>query len=228
MVGTYSPHMLMAFGGKLDTGQTPAEIWQCGIRFECRSGTSTPYVPDPQAFVDALADPLSNWFKGVNNPNRIAVGVTLEWIKCNPILPDGHYRDPVTYQHDYDPVLAGVANASIPNILGSRISWTTAKKRGPGSRGGVYLPAWGLQTAFVGSMRMAAGEPAVMLASGKELLGVTSAAGGALDLEIAPVIASRVSGTNVDVTGLRVGDVLDVQRRRKDALTEAYVADVWP
>jgi hypothetical protein len=39
---------------------------------------------------------------------------------------------------------------------------------------------------------------------------------------------SRKNSNAANVTRLEAGDVLDVQRRRRDSLLEVYSASVWP
>lgn len=223
----YKPHTLVAFGGVLDTAQTPGEIWQCGIRVVTTGGSGDGLpLPNPQQYADGLAPLLSSWF-GLTN-HRIPSVARLDYVKVNNIGADGKYVDPVTHIHTYSPGIPGGSVATVPSILCCVLSWSTAHTRGPGARGRIYPPNFAAAQFTPGSSRILASDITALTLSGQDLLQAIVGGGGASDLELMPVVASRVNATNTPITGVRVGNVWDVQRRRKDAVPEAYTSLPFP
>lgn len=90
---------------------------------------------------------------------------------------------------------------------------------GRSHRGRMYWPAGGNTVTGEGRLSAAVrGNIATQAAA--YLVAAGSAAG--VDLAMIPVVNSKVLGTTTEVTVLRVGDVIDTQRRRRNRLVEAY------
>jgi len=219
----YAPHTLVAFGGVLNTGADIPEIWQCGVRVTDVVGGGP--LANHDAYLAGIKDPLGTWF-GLVGTYGFPSACTLNWIKANPITAAGKYRDDTTHLFDYPTPVAGGCVvpyfSPVPDILCAAISWTTAKARGKSHAGRIYLPNWSIQTTVPGSMRLANGMTAGWLARGVALLKVLSDS----NVHAVPIIASS-AGPTAQITGVRVGNVLDVQRRRKDALKESYTGGVY-
>lgn len=214
----YAPHTLVAFGGTLNTAQTKAkEIWQCGVRL---GGGG---INDCAAYLAAIQGGLSAWF----HANTLIPSVcTLDWVKANNIGADGKYVSPNTFVHDYAPTITGGGVAGINDILTLVLTWTTDYQRGPAHEGRIFLPLYGVGQVSGAAMTASQADINTALAQGKSLLtvlanGVTGGAGY-------PAVLSKINGADRSITGIKVGDVLDVQRRRKDALKETYTSSTWP
>lgn len=94
---------------------------------------------------------------------------------------------------------------------------------GASGRGRIYWPATG-QSLGAGTLRLAAGVNATLAAAFQTYL---SAIETALESEftgVSLVVWSRTQGALHPVTTVRVGDVLDAQNRRRDALVENYAS----
>lgn len=220
----FAPHTLIALGGHLAGTDQNSEIWQCGVRMSLWGGEpGAPIGPmtDPQAWLDAIHTGVSTWWSAAGMTNT----ATLAWLKVNNINAAGKYSDATTtHVYDYNPEIGGGTSSHTPNFCTLVVSFQTAKKRGPGSHGRVYLP-----TAIPdeGGLSLVSQSAAGTAAShGRDLLTALSGTHGAQTCF--PVVASRVNATLTPITGVRVGTVIDVQRRRKNALIEQYVHLDYP
>jgi hypothetical protein len=216
----YGPHCRVSFGGPLGT---EGEIWNCNVSVaQTTSGPFTPaFVSDLEGYLDLIKPKLSAWWSAVGSAN--ASDAKLAYVKANNIDPDGSYHDKgITHQRDYNPAVAGGQSRNFPQILSVALSWkTNAVTRGPGANGRIYPPN-GLGSSS--SMRISAGNQATYVAAGIALLtALTKIDAPPL---IVPCIAST-KGQSYAITKVRVGDVLDVQRRRKNQLAETYVSGAF-
>lgn len=216
----YAPHTLVAFGGVLNSAADVPEIWQCGVRVTDVVGGGP--LANHTAYLAGIHASLGAWFSGVD-PVGFCPMTSLNWIKANPINAAGKYASDTTYLYDYpDPVAGGISGPALPikpDILSVVLSWSTAKARGKSHAGRIYLPNYLVHTVVDGSMRITAGDVTGWVTKGVALLGVLANSA----VKAVPIIASS-AGPTAQITGVRVGNVLDVQRRRKDALREAYTS----
>nr|CRY97259.1 hypothetical protein [uncultured prokaryote] len=224
----YKPHTLVAFGGTLKDGGLN-EIWQVGIRVVQPAGSGAPTEPltDPAAYMEGISLVLGDWYGGSVLHTSEA---TLDWLKVNNIGADGKYSDPSSSNvYDYSPKITPTGDALYPNVLCTAYSWLTDVARGPGRTGRIYLPNNAAALATPGGMLLNAGSPGAMLTDALALLDVINNTASPDTGEPAqPVVASKVNATNSNITSVRIGNVLDMQRRRKNKLVESYTAGAWP
>lgn len=207
----YQQHLLVAFGGTLPNG----EIWQCGVRGLPQASAS---YGDRQDIADRIAPNLETWFSTAGN--LMSNLASLTFVKVNEIGPDGKYvGNPVTVDTAVTP---GGRTPAMPDILTVAFSWTTAAKRGLAHTGRVYPPVAIDQTQF---MLMTNTTRDSYLPSASNLL--DAIADNASSFGVAPYVVSS-QGPMHAVNGYRIGSVIDVQRRRKNALVETYGDGVWP
>jgi hypothetical protein len=225
----YPRHMLFVFGGTQTAASEAGEIWQCGIRCAPAAGSAHDYG-DEDAILAAIQGPFKTWYTGAGANMRS--DFRLEYLKLNEIAADGSYADPTTtHRFDYGTFGSGATTPSTPSIITLAWTWTTARLRGIASRGRIYPPV-AVVTAS-GSPRVTSTVTANSVTAAKALLSVLSRPNG-VDFELAPCVVSAGSnggagtGAIEDITGVKVGDVADVQRRRKNALKEVYATGVWP
>jgi hypothetical protein len=218
---TYHPHTLVTFGGKLNTGVADEEIWQCGIRV-MKPGAAGP-LDDHDAWLTFAAPKIATWFTAAA-PAAFPNSAALTWLKANPIGADGTYSDPVTHLHDYSTPQMGtvIGSGQIPDVLCIALSWQTAKairRHQYATHGRIYPPNY-VGPASGNGMRTATGVSAAWATKGHDLLTAMSGT----DNPCVPIVASGHAGEYSPITGVRVGDVYDMQRKRKSALNEVYSA----
>ena len=216
----YPLHWLLSFGGKFNgTGLAP-EVWNCNVRGLPDAGSDKD-INGEHDTLENIAPLLSQWFNAGSSNMRF--DATLEWVKLNQIGPDGKYVKPVTFVHDYAPVVTGgSASPTMPPILTLAFSWTTARSRGPGSHGRIFPPYF-LPTDATDVVATATRDAA--MASANKLLCAIAATPnthpGTNFRGMNPMVISK-TGVAETITGIRVGSVIDVQRRRKNQIIEQY------
>lgn len=218
----YAPHTRVSFGGSLENGTVFDEIWNCNVNVITPDIGGGP-LENPIDYLAEIAPNLAVWFGAA--ASNISSRARLEYVKANSIGANGKYSDALnSNQFDFDTFTIGHIDPIWPGIISIVTSWRTSATRGPGSKGRVYLPNGTVGTAI--NLILDAGSQASYVTAGKNLLTVLRNNGG--DNEALPVVASGVAATNRAIVAVAVGSVIDVQRRRKNALTETYVQSDWP
>lgn len=174
-----------------------------------------------QAQVDSLATATSTMFANAN----LAV---CQWnkmtaIKLAPIAADGHYPPGEdAFEHVYAPAIVGGATVSTiiwPPQCSYSVGLQTAASRGRGHIGRFYLPSLSFNvntaTGKVGDLSASVG---AVLRTWINAINATSGIG------TVGVLSSLGSGASRVVTGVRLGQVVDTQRRRRNAIGESYTS----
>lgn len=218
----YTPFTRFVMGGTTDPGTlTQSEIWACSISMMHGTELDGP-IPLPMTWLNEIQAGVKTWFQSANA--MISTKSQLTYLKANTIGPNGKYLDPTTANtYTYSVPGVGSVAPTTPSICSCCLSWTTPRLRGPGSHGRIFPPnnaTSGAATLIINSTVQGN-----LITSSKALLTVLQNLSGTQTGM--PCIASNVDGTIQPITGVRIGNVLDVQRRRKDALRETYVSSSW-
>lgn len=224
-------HTLVAFGGTLPLGEEwsiTARVLSPGLLVPIAEASLEEYLkgPNPGSTLGGIAAGMAGIFSGsgaaMGNQNR------LTWAKANNIGSDGKYSQPTTHVWDYPtPIIGGGASSGPPAMCTVAWSWgSTAKRRGPASRGRVYPPNNGLNQVTNPQGIIASSAQTSQLAAAKAFLSMLATGSGTITA--VPVLISTVSDAYSVIDEVRVGRVWDVQRRRKNQITEDYVTGVWP
>ena len=208
----YTPHVLVAIGGSWvnDTN----EVWECTVRLQANGGGGD--TLDPDAYLAAIATPLKTWFTTV--ATHMSNAATLAWVKANHVGADGNYVDPTTtHVHDYSPVGVGGLGQYSPGFCSLAYTWETANARGPGHRGRIYPPncTWVTDSS---AFKVTAADATTNATNGAGLLAVLKNTASAPGLHGTPVVASKVNGAIIPITGCTSDNVYDVQNRRKNRI----------
>jgi hypothetical protein len=180
-------------------------------------------LTDEETFLDFLKDRFAAWY---GSHSMCRSDAKLDWLKCNRIAPDGTYAEAgVTHERLYTPGILGPNGEGVPTILTCCWSWRTARSRGPGSHGRIYPP---VSLGPGPSMIIPTADVTDLLTAAKDFLGVLAAPNFP---EVGNGFAvCVVSDQDViePVTRVTVGNVIDVQRRRKNQLAETYQSFAGP
>lgn len=222
MVAMYTPHVLLNLSGPLG----PQEEWSTGCRYIAPAGL-IPTQAQLQELCDDTADDFATqWVKAAGH---IGATAGLKTIKINAINPDGKYRDPITARHDFQTAIYGPDSPSMPDFNAISLTLGTGYNRGRAHSGRMYPPNYGVPLASASPPKIAAqqqGELGIWL---KDLLQIIVDGVGGIQLNLLrPAVCSKIDGTVRPVTEIRVGNVIDVQRRRKNHVTEVYIATPFP
>jgi len=217
----FAPHYRISFGGSLAEAFVKDEIWNCTVNGRDDStGPAHNFTED--TYLDEIQAALATWFASsdAGHSNQ----ATLDYVKCNLINAAGNYDSNDSHTFFYSgTAVRGGGTPAYPQIITTAISWGTSKARGPGAHGRIYPPNNTFDTA--NTLEMSVNSQTGLVRAGKALLTVLTNAGN--ENNLMPVVASNVDASLTDITSVRVGSVKDVQRRRKDALVETYVKDLW-
>lgn len=222
----YPYHYLFAFGGTLLGG---SEIWTNTIRFVA---TGTPDEDYDQAErAEGLTTVMAEGFALTGAATLgYSSNVRLEWGKFNAIGPDGKYAsESDTYVFDLpsNGVVGSVGASNYIPQVSLAVSWGTDRARGPASKGRIYIPMPGFMPGTNGRLA-AAQTQAIASAWAAQIDRLNDEVQGTgQELPIACVV-SGVNGAFSPITNVRVGDVLDTQRSRRNALTESYSTAAVP
>jgi hypothetical protein len=226
-VPNYDPHTYVTFGGTLQAVTGQDEIWQCGVRGVNTPGDGPVDQSQLQALVTAIATQESGqvnllaWYQ--QNASHNAVTAQLHWVKAANIGPNGKYTGaPAIYQ--YPEPGQGYENGLAPSFCSVSLTWTTARTYGKKLRYGRIFPPNYTQASQGGAVI----PPATQLdlvSSSKQLLTALNRSGD--QYHFTPCVVSSEGG-HAPITGVKIGNVYDVHRSRKDAVTETYDASAWP
>jgi hypothetical protein len=222
----YVPHTLVTISGTLTEVTGQDEIWSIGVRgLNTTGGANEPIAQDQLddylAAVNATTPTPGTWFQDINAGFNAAVFLTQ--IKAVNIGADGKYTGPASVLSQNLP--GGVSgSATKPSFLSLAYSWTTARTYGRRLRyGRVYPPNFNYSNSTGSTVTSAT--QGFAAAAAKNMLGMLKKSGS--QFAFTPCVVSSQGGFE-PITGIRVGNVWDVQRRRKDRVGETYVAVAFP
>lgn len=217
------PFIKLTFGGTLAGAK---DEWVCGINLGFDS--IVPNIPG-NTFLTAFNEYAENkgpelpaLFKAYIGNSKMSVpnASTLQWIKLAPIGTDGQY-------------MADAKEFEVLESFGGKAGWyapqnacvitmTSDKRKDPGRNQRFYLPfSSGSSSGYgVDDTEGKASLTATLLNNIKYN---TSVIPGASVIQPAAVTTSdKITGDYLPITAVRVGNVVDTQRRRRNKLNEFY------
>lgn len=198
-----APHSLLTFSGPAYADQ---EEWSTGCRLR---RSAPPTLAELQEAATAFQVFCGTTALGASNAARL---VSVKWAPQNT---EGKYGDGESVELLLAPSALG-SNDRMPAQIAIVLSLRTARPRGRGSNGRMYIPA--LPTLETNSGRFSGTDATTIAVAASDML---SEIGTALSTDV--VVGSQVgSGLLETVTGVRVGRVPDTQRRRRQGLPESY------
>lgn len=226
-------YVKMTWGGTLAAGQ---DIWSCGLYLDAGLGIIDPIDEAQWAAIGELLPTYAAAVRQLHTDSdtRIPSGARLEWLKLAYLDVDGSYKAEAQEYIYPSPVGGGGGTAYIPQVA-CVVTLVSEKYKDPGKYNRFYLPAANTSTA--GVYKMTAAETAGVAASAAAFIeALEQVYSGETDGvswagSISPVVASKSYNQIMPVVSLRVGDVLDTQRRRRNKVYENYTeqeVDVVP
>jgi hypothetical protein len=223
---TYRPHLLLSFGGQF----FGTEQWTNNLRMILGDPATTlisESAMDTWAVenIEDVAADLAAWVGRTDS--RISAAARLDWVKLNVIDEDGRYwSDTETNRYDFPSgeQVSGATTETFPQVS-VVLSLLTDAARGRGSRGRIYPPT-GAMAMDPDTGRISSANVTAMANSALTLLNDLANEPG-VDLQSPRVVVASELGTPGpmrNVTSVAVGNVADTQRRRRNALPEAYTA----
>lgn len=198
-----------------------ADIWVNTLRFAVPGGGS-PGIVDETALVADMANDIAAHVQSVDS--GYSSRTQLEWVKFNQIDSLGRYADTGnTHVYEFATPVSGTQGTSYPAQVSLCVSLKTANARGYASKGRIFVPipktfsisGLGYIDAF--NMQPVAASWATFISNLNNMPGLDTTG-----LAASVVSKVPVTGAANPVTGVRVGNVLDTQTRRRNAITETY------
>lgn len=197
-----------------ETDWTISSLWNAGL------GISETINVD-----DWLNDQLAPAALALLSGTYISSQVTLKGIKASPINGSGHVVDLRTSQLLWkSPVPHGPTDIPmLPAECSVACSWVT-QRIGRKGRGRIYLPPTG--SAVINESGDLAGAQTAHIAEGAvaflEASAITPTGPG--NHWALPIVTGQPYTAYAQIDGVRVGSVIDSQRRRRRQVTEVYAA----
>lgn len=208
------------------------EEWSTGFFM----GSATADAADPGSTTAAAIAPFwTTFFQAATS--RIATTYKTDSIKVSQLETDGDVDLDMIDIYDYPSAIAGVQSGAVfPPQITLAATLTSDFQRGLAAKGRMYLP--GVQAVVnTGTGKISTTDAAGIATNLKTFF---DAVNGSIDIPGTVILASKgrklngpgpgeysyIGGRSASVTGLRVGDVFDTQRRRRGDLAEAYSAVV--
>lgn len=213
--------MLLSWGGQFGTVAGAGDIWQCGLHFGMASAAQ-PDLPTSAELATLYNGALATFHSGANT--HLNKGAKLQWIKAVILTEAGRYAtEPVTFSGATVDGYVDDTNGSPASSL--VISLSSGLRLGAGNHGRFYLP-WFAAGAWPANGRLVASVVEDVAENAQTWLNAAVAwAHGAIGADNGLRIYSAVGGGSKKlVTTMSVGDVVDVQRRRRNRLKETYTA----
>lgn len=202
-------HSLIVASGSMPGG----EVWACGLRTD---------VPTPDQGAQTVVDSCYDaWATLVGSATALfSTGVSLERVQLRRIGTDG--KTTSLFEAANKQTAVGIGTVKLPPQCAVVLSLMTAKA-GRSGKGRIYLPLLGTNIGPDG--RIASGGTGGVAGPGARLLTDINSALAANQSGIPRVAvqSQAAGGGSSEVLAVRVGDVVDTQRRRRDALVENYV-----
>jgi hypothetical protein len=198
-----------------------AEEWQTG--FFMGQPDADALAPS-QAFADAVRDAWQVfWNTGLNS---ISSSYTFNQVKCARLMPDGHYNagDDVVVSFPATADAGPQAGAPLPPQVACVATLIAGSGKGLAGKGRMYLPGVSDAVSSSGTFNTAVAQSiATTLATFFNTINASiDAPGQAINASKGSKAALYLNMRNVPINGVRVGNVYDTQRRRRNGLSEVY------
>lgn len=207
------------------TASTP-EVWSINPTFNC----SNPISPTQEEIQNA-ATTVAKITPGMPLQGMASARMKLAKVRVE-VRSDAHALQGLA-EAPYTGGWTSTTDANRPAQCAVVLS-LRSDRPGATGRGRLYWPALGTSLVTT-TLRLAAADvTAVSQAAVVYMTNIQDALRGALMPSPAALgtirlcVVSRRSGTRTDINRIQVGDVIDTQRRRRDALPEVYHSVAYP
>lgn len=212
-------HRVTFFG----TDNGGSEEWTTGFWL----GMETPAAgPPTQAEADAIKTAWNTFF--VNGTSKISSRFQCLGVKVGWVMEDGTSDPNYTKYSYYATPISGTSTDTVhlPPQIALVATLTSAKARGYGSKGRMYLPG---VNAVLDATAHISGTTTTAIATNLKTFFDAINAHADVPLNAVLNAAASTGATPHDaefwpVTGVKVGNVYDTQRRRRNQLVESYSA----
>jgi hypothetical protein len=211
-------NLKITFGGVIYGG---VDQWSNSFNagYENKSVNNGTDVFDYQVLVDELAVKIGEWFNDIRT--HIDGFAQLDWVKIAVIGTDGLYLEG-PWIHDFDTPVYGNSVIYVAPQLSVACTLVTDVKRGAGRFGRIYPPLTGKASS--------GGADVDTVDRANSFMSLINNLNFVLNEAFPPliagpriIVASKVgAGLNATVTTVKVGQVIDTMRSRRNNIKEVY------
>lgn len=203
-------------------GTIASDVWQVSQYF--KPASTSPTVPIPAAFGTDVANKVRDMYIALapyTSPMVTFIGVRLDWYSTGGALAASLDALPTLGS------IPGTAAGNHPPQTCIVASLRTAAP-GPRYRGRMYLPLLSGTVSTSTGLYPSADASSIATAVKNELAAVAALSSwGAAGWT--PIVASQVAGGSYHaITAVKVGNVFDTQRRRRNKIIESYSTVSYP
>lgn len=197
----------LAFGGDLYD-----DVWECGLHLGATTGGSA------DAYLDDFTNDIKTWMDAAG----VISAATLKYVKLNEIsATTRRYVDQSnSYERVGTPIYATSYGAQVLPQLTLCVSLGTGIKRGPAAHGRFYPPPISYIGSGLVSGRVSPSNVTSYLNACKAFIDNLNNQPGIDGANSFTVVVLGKGGVQRNVETVSVGDVVDTQRRRRNALVE--------
>lgn len=223
----YQVHYLVRLEGTVGPASAPLEIWSTGFQFGVPGGPASTIGDLPQSTLTAMRNACSTFF----GSSALAMDSNFFWTtgKITQIKTDGHAGAAPQFINPATPVAGGGTGGPRYPLQTSLVASLIGQAEVHRRFGRMYLPfprkEISSTTYGIGDSDRNAIATAVTALIGAFNFELGILAGG---LRVVIAGQERKDGSpafNSEVTEVRVGNILDTQRRRRNGLKENYVVN---
>lgn len=198
------------------------EVWSVTPKFASPLGMVTEYE-DLETWAEAIGTEILSWTTSNRLRNFMSSQAGIEGVRVEYRGSTGELEQAAEYI--FPSRFAGTGNPRLPYQCSAVISLRTGRP-GRSFRGRLYWPALNV-TLSTASMRIPQDDTVVLVGNMAQFLNFirTSAP---VEHDLMAVVVSQTRNTYTGITQLQVGDIVDIQRRRRDSLQEAIVQEAFP
>lgn len=223
-----SESIYLTWGGTAPSSAsvTGPEVWQCGVHFAPQVGMAGVGPSFGGFSMSDVADAIKAFH--TNTETYICADVRLEWVKAAHLKTDGDYAGEPRVFAITPQVFGGGTFA--PQVLQASIAVTldTGTNLGRATKGRFYLPCPAVPRTM-GTVGIGDTNAQNIALHAKDMLKAVSGEITQVEQAYYLAVMSKVgSGTTKAVTAIKVGNVIDTQRRRRNAVTERYFSQAYP
>lgn len=218
-MATYNqPFVRLTWGGTFDGEE---EIWTNNLSIVGVNGT-LPAVWTAETIPTAITTAIGAFHSAA--ASQISSRAKLAWVKVATIGIDGKYQtEAVTY--DYPTPVAGGSAGSVETTRSLAVSLKTQFPRGLAANGRFYIPGFNATVGTNG--RVTTANATGLLGTATTLINALNVAFDAAiteSVKVGVTAFAEVNPRQAVATSIRIGDVVDSQRRRKNKMLETYVS----
>ena len=198
------------------------EVWSVTPKFASPLGMVTEYE-DLETWAEAIGTEILSWTSTNRLRGFLSSQAGIEGVRVEYRNSTGELEQAAEYI--FPSRFAGSGSPRMPYQCSAVISLRTGRP-GRSFRGRLYWPCLtpSLTTA---TLRIPPDDTVVLAGNMAQFLNFirTSAP---VEHDLAAVVVSQTRNTYTPITQLQVGDIVDIQRRRRDSLQEAIVQEPFP